>query len=122
MAYGTNKQLPTLPKFKITTKLVSLADNGVFHLIDCTLGNINAKPVVLFVPTLASRDDVAIDFRTCKNLPNLLVVLSETNKVFLLDAEQGHYVVELNNAGFNLSKDYIFLASKDSLLFLKSNF
>jgi hypothetical protein len=58
-------------KLKITTKLLCLTDAGVFHMIDCTLGSMNQNPSVIFVPTLASRDDVAVDYVLCKNLPNL---------------------------------------------------
>ncbi len=69
-----NKSINILnsPKFKIITKLVCLADNGVFFLIDCTYGLVNQKPSVVFVPTLANKDDVAVDFVACKHLSNMV--------------------------------------------------
>ena len=115
------------PKFKITTRLVCLLGNGVFYLIDCTLGNKQHQTQlnnIVFVPTLASRDDCAIDFVTCKQLLNLIIVISETKKIFLMDIELGQFIIELDNTTdfkIDLEKIQLSLTSKDSLLFVKTS-
>jgi len=116
------------PKFKIQTRLVCLLGNGVFYLIDCTLGSNNYQKQlnnnIVFVPTLASKDDCAIDFVACKQLLNLIIVISETKKIFLMDIELGQFIIELDNTTdfkIDLEKIQLSLASKDSLLFVRTS-
>ena len=47
--------------------------------------------------------------------------MGKTDKVFMMDIEQGMYVIELNNSEFRMGaeKFQLFLASKDGLLFFK---
>ena len=92
-------------------------------MIDCTLGSIDENPSVIFVPTLASRDDVAVDFVLCKNMPMLALVVSETKKLFVMDIDLGQFIIELHTNDFNicLEQHQLYLASKDSLIYLKSS-
>ncbi len=50
-----------------------------------------------------------------------IIVFGKTEKVFMMDIEQGHFVIELDNNGFKVGVEQyqLFLASKDSLLYFR---
>jgi len=88
------------PQLKIPTKIVCLLSNGEIHVVDCTFGS-NQQVEKIFQGELANKDDLCVDFFQCFHLPNLMVALSITNKLFIFDISQKKMILELNDESGN---------------------
>ena len=71
--------------------------------------------------SLANKDDLCIDFFPCIHLPNLLIALSITNKLFVMDISKQKLILELSNGDYflNMDKFQAAFASRNQLLYAK---
>jgi len=81
----------------------------IFDLISgidrCTVnfkGVDSIKRLYFLEPILANKDDLCVDFFPCIHLPNLVIVLSITNKLFVFDISRRQMILELSNVDNNL--------------------
>ncbi len=88
-------------QLKIPTRLACLLSNGEIHVVDCTHGSSKIVEKI-FEPILANKDDLCVDFFPCIHLPNLVIVLSITNKLFVFDISRRQMILELSNVDNNL--------------------
>ena len=53
-----------------------------------------------------------------------ILVFGKTEKIFMMDIEKGHFVIELDNNEFKIGTEQyqLFLASKDSLLYFRGKY
>lgn len=105
----------------IPTKILCLLSNGEMHVVDCTM-NSDKKTEKIFIPCLSNKDDVCIDFFPCSNLPNLMIVLSITEKLFIFEISKKKMLIELSDDKLDYSymeKIYGSFVIKNQLFYAK---
>lgn len=79
---------------------------------------------LLIVNRLANKDDLCTDFFPCIHLPNLMIVLSITNKIFIFDIGKQMMLLELdcNQYASQVSAENFSccFTSKNQLMYMKA--
>ncbi len=83
-------------KLIIETILVCLTADGKIYLVDCSLGPAY-KPRLIFEPQYANQDDKLVQVNILDHIPDLLVCISETKKIYLYDLTKQKLMCELLN-------------------------
>ena len=83
-------------KLIIETILVCLTADGKIYLVDCSLGPAY-KPRLIFEPQYANQDDKLVQIIISYHIPDLLICISETKKIYAFDLKKQKLVCELLN-------------------------